>query len=110
MIALEDKVNIKIEIGTLATLLAGLYCTYAVVDPIAIPTSLYIELCEKLIPYLKDWNYESISFEDWVAKSLIIAPRELFTDDEIESMKQNDIYIERMNGNAMLIASAEMIQ
>lgn len=105
---LIDTVNIEIEIGTLATLIAGLYCTFSVVDPIAIPTSVYIELCEKLLPFLDEWDYEMISFEDWIKTCLIIAPYELFTEDEISEFKKNDIYFERLNGRALLICTAEV--
>lgn len=107
---LEDKISIKIEMGTLATLIAGLYCTSAVLDPIAIPTSLYIELAEKLVPLLGKWDYSKISLEEWIEKCLIIAPYELFTSDEIEEFKKNELYIERMNGNALLIATARMVK
>ena len=106
---MDDVIAIKLELSTLATLIAGLYCLYAVVDPVAIPQSVYVELCEKLQPYLENWNYSELSFEDWVKYNLIIAPIELFTKEEIEEFKRNEIYFERHNGNIILVATAKVV-
>lgn len=101
-------INVKLGIGTFATLLAGLYCTHSGIDVLAVPTSLYIELVEQLTPYLKVWDYEKISFEDWVKYNLIIAPKEMFEDSELEDCKNNAIYIERKIGNVVLVATADV--
>ena len=107
-IGLTDKVTLKLEVGTLATLIAGLYCTFASVDPLAIPTSVYIELCEKLVPLLNDWDYEKWSFEEWVRNSLLIAPKDFFSESELEQVKDNQIYFERENGRVILVVTAEV--
>ena len=109
MINLKDKYPITLEVGTIATLLSGLYCTYCSVDPIAIPTSVYIELAEKLIPYLENWDYGKISFEDWVKYNLLIIPQ-VMVMDELEDLKENEIYFERVNGNVVLVVTAEIEQ
>ena len=105
---LSDQVEIQIEVGTLATLIAGLYCTFATIDPLAIPTSVYIELCEKLVPYLQNWNYEKWSIEQWIQSSLLIAPRDFFTEEELEQFKSNEIFFERLNGRVILVVTAEV--
>lgn len=108
MIQLNDLVGIKIEVSTLATLIAGLYCTMASVDPMAIPSSIYIELAEKLVPYLEKWDYDNLTFEQWVGTHLLIIPKVLCSEDDIEELKKNKVYLERENGNAILIVTFEV--
>ena len=108
MIQLNDLVGIKIEVSTLATLIAGLYCTMASVDPMAIPSSIYIELAEKLVPYLEKWDYDELTFEQWVGANLLIIPKVLCSEDDIEELKNNTVYLERENGNAILIVTFEV--
>lgn len=108
MINLKSKVTVSLEVATLATLLSGLYSVYATVDPRAIPVSLYLEIAEKLIPYLENWDYEKLSFEDWVKYNLLIVPRALIEDD-IDEFKENELYFERDNGNVVLVVTAEMV-
>lgn len=108
MIQLGDKVDIKIEVATLSTLIAGIYCAVSHIDPIAVPTSVYIELAEKLVPYLKDWDYDRISFETWIETHLLIIPKALCSEEDIEEMKKNTVYFERENGNAILVVSFEV--
>ena len=108
MIGLKDKIELKIELGTLATLLSGLYSFYSTVNPSAIPTLLYIELAEKLIPYLKNWDYDKLSFEDWVKYNLLIVPMPLI-EDEINEYRENELYFERECGNIVLVVTAEMV-
>lgn len=107
MIGLSDKLNIEIELGTLATLIAGLYCTYSAIDPVAIPTSVYIELAEKLAKYLENWDYSKISFEDWIKYNLMIIPK-VMIEDELEEFRKNELYYERDNGNIVLVITADM--
>ena len=105
---MNDKVNIKIEIATLSTLIAGIYCTVSQIDPMAVPTSVYIELAEKIAPYLEDWDYDKISFEQWIETSLLIVPKVMCSDEDIEEFKQNTVYLERENGNAILVVTFEV--
>lgn len=102
--SLTDKVNIEIELGTFATLIAGLYCTYSAVNPIAIPEFMWLELASEVAPYLKDIE----SFDEWVKYNLLIIPKDLCSDDEIETYKKNTVYYERANGNAVLIVTFEV--
>lgn len=102
-----NKIPLELELSTLSVLIAGLYCHYSSVDPMAIPESLYIEIAEKLVPYLENWNYEKISFEQWLQYNLLIMPK-IMVEDELEELKKNEFYIERDNGNIMLIVSADM--
>ena len=108
MIGLTDRIPMELEVGTLATLISGLYCTYTATDPLAIPTSLYIELAEKLVPYLEKWDYEKLSFEDWIKYNLLIVPKVMIEDD-IDEYKKNEMYFERENGRVILVVTAEMI-
>lgn len=108
MIQLNDLIGVKIEVSTLATLIAGLYCTLASVDPMAIPSSIYIELAEKLVPYLEEWDYDKLTLEQWVGTHLLIIPKVLCSEEDIEELKKNKVYLERENGNAILIVTFEV--
>ena len=107
MIGLNDRIPLELEIGTLSTLIAGLYCTYTATDPIAIPSSVYIELSEKLVPYLAKWNYDALSFEDWIKYNLLIVPK-VMIEDSLEEFEKNEIYYVRDNGNIELVITASM--
>lgn len=104
-----ELLDVKLQPTTLSVLIAGLYCIDSVIDPRVIPESLYLELTEKIIPYLRSWSYDILDFEDWVKYNLIIAPKELFTDEDIEDFKTNEIYFEREVGRATLIVTAKMV-
>ena len=107
MVDLNDKISIKIEVGTLAVLISGMYISSSGVPIEAIPASLFIEIAEQLVEHLPKWDYDKISLEEWVANCLIIAPKVMFSEDEILSyQKMNLFFIERKNGNATLIATA----
>jgi len=107
-IRLDSSVSIQISVATLSTLIAGIYCTVSHVDPIAIPTSIYIEIAEKIVPFLEEWDYEKMSFEQWIEKELLIIPKVLCSDEDIEEMKKNTVYLERENGRAILIVTFEV--
>lgn len=100
---LDSLVPLTISVATLSTLIAGIYCTVSHIDPIAIPTSIYIEIAEKIAPLLEDWDYEKMTFEQWVETQLLIIPKALCTEEDIEEMKKNSVYLERENGRAILI-------
>ena len=102
---LSDKISVELEIGTITILLSGLYVHYSGVDVSAIPPSLFIEVSEKLIPYLREWDYDKISFEEWIKQYLVIAPLELFNSSELEELREAEIYFERRLGNVTLIVS-----
>ena len=104
---MSDLIDVKMELSTFAVFIAGLYCHYSMVDPVAIPESLYIEIAEKLLPYLKKWNYDKITLEQWLKYNLLIIPKVL-VEGEIDDFKKNDLYFERDNGNVMLIVTADM--
>ena len=108
MMDLNDKVPVQLEVSTIATLVAGLYCVYTGTDSMAIPTSLFIEIAEKLVPYLGNWDYSKISFEDWVHYNLLIVPK-IMVEDELDELKKSDWYFERDNGNIILVVTAEMV-
>jgi len=99
-----NKVTVELELGTFATLIAGMYCTYSAVNPMAIPEYLWLEVATKVTPYLKDIE----SFEDWIKYNLLIIPKDLCSEEDIESYKKNTEYFERENGNAILIVTFEV--
>lgn len=105
---LNEQISICLEVSTIATLIAGLYCMYSGTDSMAIPTSVYIEIAEKLIPYLEKWDYSKLSFEEWIKSSLLIIPK-VMVEENIEEFKKNDWYWERDNGNIVLVITAEMV-
>ena len=93
---------IKLNTNTLSVLIAGLYCTEHDVNSMAIPQSLWIEIAEKLESFLPLWDYDKISFEEWVSNCLFIYPTLLLDSEDLEEMKSKALYWERMNGNVML--------
>lgn len=101
-------VKVELETSTLSVLIAGLYCTYHEVDSIAVPESIYLYVANQLEYFLPDWNYEVISFEDWVKNCLTILPKVMLNDEDIEYLQKNTLYNEMMNGNAPLIVSMDI--
>lgn len=101
---ITDKVTVELELGTFSTLIAGMYCTYSAVNPMAIPEYLWLEVATKVAPYLKDIE----SFEEWVKYNLLIIPKDLCSEEDIETYKENTEYFERENGNAILIVTFEV--
>ena len=98
------------NIDSLTGLLAGLYTHYSEVRVEAIPSSLYYELAEKLAAYLPFWDYDKCSLEDWIKTMLLILPKVMIPESDLEYMKANNqIYIERWEGNVVLICSAPVI-
>lgn len=103
---LERQVEIKVSVLTLATMIAGLYSTYTSINIMAIPTELFIELANQLIPYLEDWDYDKLTFERWVQDYLLIYPADMWSISEYKEAQLNPIFIERNYGNVTLIATA----
>ena len=91
---------IDLNTDTLAVLTAGLYCTYNEVNSIAIP--------EKLEYFLTLWDYDVISFEDWIKNCLLIYPKEMFAEEEIQQLQKNTLYWEYPNGNVILFISMDI--
>ena len=105
---LEDVVSLKISVGTLAILIAGLHSGHNGFDVRAIPSSIYIEVAEKISDELENWDYSKYSFEDWIKYSLLIAPYVMFSDEEIQELQENAQYYERQNGNMVLVVTWDM--
>ena len=101
-------VKVELKTTTLAVLISGLYCVNTNVEAIAIPESVWIAIAEKLEYFLPDWDYEVISFEDWIKNCLLILPKVLLSDEEIEEMKGSTLYWEHPNGNMMLVISMDI--
>ena len=90
-------------------MIAGLYATFSDLNPVAVPQSLWLEIAEKLEPYLDEWDYEKLSFEDWVKYNLFIYPTQALDEDTLLELMESTIYFERVNGNVLLSISMEMI-
>lgn len=106
--SLDSTVSVQMNLGTLATLIAGLYVSYSAISVEAVPSSLYIEIAEKVAEYLPNWQYDVISFEDWIKYELIIMPLEFFSESELKEIRKSKIYIERRLGNVTLVASGNI--
>ena len=98
-------VKIELETSTLAVLIAGMYCAYNEVNSIAIPESIWLGVAEKLEFFVPNWDYEKLSFEDWVKNCLLIYPKVLVDEEDIEYYKENSLYWEVPNGNMILMIS-----
>lgn len=106
----NTKLLIEITMDTLSMLLAGLFYSANNVAIEAIPASTFVELAEKLYPYLNQWDYTACSFEDWVTKFLLICPKVLVSPEEqLAFQKDNEIYFERWEGNAILVVTAPVV-
>lgn len=101
-------VKVELETSTLAVLVAGLYSIRYNIDALAIPQSVYLKIAEKLEFFLPNWDFTKISFEDWVNTCLMIYPKVLFDEVELEDMKANTLYWEEYNGNIILIVSMDI--
>ena len=101
---------VELETNTLAVLIAGLYCTYNEVNAIAIPESVFLSVAEKLEYFISNnlWDYDAISFEDWIKNCLLIYPKELFADEELAQLQKQTLYWEYPNGNAILFVSMDI--
>ena len=101
-------VKVELEPSTLSVLIAGLYCTYNEVNSIAIPESVFLSIAEKLEYFLTLWDYDVISFEDWIKNCLLIYPKEMFAEEEIQQLQKNTLYWEYPNGNVILFISMDI--
>ena len=101
-------VKVDLETHTLAILVAGIYSGVHEVEPIAIPESVWLGVAEKLEYFLPDWNYDKISFEDWINNCLTILPKVMLSEEELEYLQGNSLYWEVPNGNAILIVSMDV--
>lgn len=103
-------VMVDLNSNTLAVLISGLYCVANDVDALAIPQSVWVAIGEKLEYFLGNelWDFEVISFEDWISKCLLILPKVLLTEDDIEEMKKTTLYWEYPNGNMILVISMDI--
>lgn len=106
---MNDLITIRLESSTIAVLIAGLYSLYSSIDPVAVPQSLYLELAEKLsADYLKSWDYDKEKFEDWIKYDLMIAPKDLWSESELNARNSNDLYFERDMGHIIYVVWANM--
>lgn len=101
-------VEVKLNTTTLSVLIAGLYCTYYEVNSIAVPQSVWMYVAEQLEYFLPKWNYEVISFEDWIKNCLTILPKPMLEDEDIKYLKENTLYSEINNGNVVLVVSMDV--
>ena len=99
---------ICLNTDTIGVLIAGLYATFSDVNPLAIPNSLWLEIAEKLEPYLDGWDYDKISFEEWIKYNLFIYPTVALDEETLKEMKESTVYFERVNGNVLLSISMDM--
>ena len=97
--------KIELDKSTIAVLLAGLYTVNTGVNPIAIPESLWLDIVKILSPYLETWDYKKMSFEEFVRQNLLIIPKQLCTEEDIDYYKQNTVYFEYPNGNVVLVVT-----
>ena len=97
--------KIELDESTIAVLLAGLYTVNTGVNPIAIPESLWLDIVKILSPYLETWDYKKMSFEEFVRQNLLIIPKQLCTEEDIDYYKQNTVYYEYPNGNVILVVT-----
>lgn len=103
-------VMINVNSNTLAVLISGLYCVANNVDALAIPQSVWVAIGEKLEYFLDNelWDFEVISFEEWISNCLLIIPKVLLTEEDMEDMRKSTVYWEYPNGNMILVISMDV--
>ena len=100
--------DIRVSTNTLAMLVAGLYCADNDVDSMAVPYSVWIAIAEKLEYFLPMWDYEKISFEQFISNCIVIYPKEMIPETELKDMQSNTLYWEYPNGNVILSISMDI--
>ena len=101
-------VSVELSTNTLAMLVAGLYCAEHEIDSIAIPYSIWISIAEKLEYFLPVWDYDKISFEQFINTCIFIYPKEAISEADLKDMQKNTLYWEYPNGNIILIVSMDV--
>lgn len=101
-------VKVNLSLSTLSVLIAGMYCSCHSVDSMAIPQSLWLSIAEKLEYFLPDWDYDKISFEEWVDTHLLILPKPMLSEEEVEDLQNTTLYWEHPNGNVVLSVSMDI--
>ena len=101
-------VDIKLNTNTLSMLIAGLYCADNEVDSIAIPFSIWFAIAEKLEYFLPSWDYEKITFEQYIKNCILIFPKEMIPETELKNMQRTTLYWEYPNGNVILSISMDI--
>ena len=105
MVQVDDRININISVGSLASLIAGYYFMNTGVDVNAVPSEVFIALAKKLVPFI-----DNMIIEEWVKDSLMIAPMIMFTEEELKEVSGYDIFFEYPNGNVILVVCGEVIK
>ena len=101
-------VKLELSTYTLATLVAGMYCSANSINVLAIPESIWFQIAENLKPFLSKWDYSVMTFEQWISTFLLVYPKDFITEGELEDLKKNTIYWEQNNGNVILSISMDM--
>ena len=100
-------VVIDIKQDTLAVLVAGIYMDAKNMNPVAIPSEIWLQIAEK-IAFFVPWDYEVISFEDWIRQYVTILPRELISEPDLEYLQSKTLYWEYDNGGVLLSVSLDI--
>lgn len=101
-------VLVDLDVNTLSVLIAGIYCSEHQVESIAIPQSVWLSIAEKLEYFLPDWDYNIISFEEWISTCLMILPKPMLDEEDIEKLQGSTLYWEAPNGNIILVISMDI--
>ena len=99
---------VRLDTTTLAVLVAGLYCTNHQVDTLAVPQSVWMSIAEKLEYFLPMWDYNKITFEEWINTHLLILPKPMISEEELKELQETTLYHEMPNGNVILVVSMDI--
>ena len=102
--------KLELHKTTVAVLISGLYCVSHNVEAIAIPESIWLNIAEKLEYFIENelWDFNVISFEEWVNTCLLILPKPMVDDDDIKYMKEHTLYWEETLGNMIYVISMDI--
>ena len=100
--------NLELDEGSIAILISGLYMSSKNIHAYAIPSQAFIDVTHELMKYLPDWDYTKHTFEGWVRNDLIIAPIISFEPDELEDLKENTIYFEKVYGRIRFVITGDI--
>lgn len=101
-------VKVELETSTLAVLISGMYCASKGVDAMAIPESVWISIAEKLEYFMDVWDFNKISFEEFVEENIFIYPTQALDVKTLEELQKIPLYWECENGNISLSISLDI--
>lgn len=102
-------VKVDLSVESFASVIGGLYASYRGMDVFSVPPFFWQQLAYALSPFMDDWRYDIISFEEWLSTYLVITAEEVLTESELEEMKDYSVFIKAQVGNMTMVGAGDII-